>query len=97
MSKTHVELSGKCKSEAYRNNTFFKANDAITINHPIKKGVKGLPHWFAISEESLKTLNAEVEAAKEPKKKAEKAPKKEEEKAPKKEETKVESSPKSLV
>ena len=89
MSKTHVELSGKCKSETYRNNTFFKANDAITINHPIKKGVKGLPHWFAISEESLKTLNAELEAAKEPKKKAEKAPKKEE--------AKVESSPKSLV
>lgn len=56
MSKTHINISGKCIADAYRGGVFYMKGDKHSYDYPIYKGVKGLPAWFEISEESLKDL-----------------------------------------
>jgi len=56
MSQTHIKISGKCIADAYRGGVFYMKGDKHSYDYPIKKGVKGLPAWFEISEESLEEL-----------------------------------------
>lgn len=56
MSETHINISGTCKSPAYRGNIYYMAGDKITYSYPIAKGSKGLPAWLEISEDSLEEL-----------------------------------------
>jgi hypothetical protein len=78
MSKTHISITGTCKSPAYRGNIYYMAGDKITYDYPIAKGSKGIPAWLDISEESLEALKKaekEVKEEKVAKPKAKAAPK----------------------